>query len=78
MILAAAAYAWLKKTQSDARLAEALRTESLFRAEQANSAWKGGDAMIGTLLALEGLPDTESNDEIRRTRPYVNRAEQAL
>jgi hypothetical protein len=51
-------------------------TESHFRAEQAKAA--GGDAVTAALLALEGLRDETSNDELQRTRPFVNEASNEL
>src|SRR5262245_3499268 len=49
---------------------EGLKADSYFRAEQA--AHTGADAVLGTLLALEGLRDEMSDDERQRTRPFVN------
>jgi KaiC/GvpD/RAD55 family RecA-like ATPase len=52
------------------------KTESYLRAEQASQA--GADAVTAALLALEGLPDSTSADDVQRTRPFVGEAWQAL
>jgi hypothetical protein len=51
---------------------DALTRESYFRAEQAKQA--GADEVTAALLALEGLPDSGSGDDAKRTRPLVNAA----
>ena len=65
-----------QKYLAEANFREAQRTESLFRAEQAQQA--GSDAVTAALLALEGLPDRTASDEARRSRPFVREAWKVL
>jgi WD domain, G-beta repeat len=44
-------------------------TQSRFLTPLANQAVKEGDAATGMLLALEALPDSRGDDELKRTRP---------
>ncbi|HRI88718.1 MAG TPA: WD40 repeat domain-containing protein, partial [Candidatus Hydrogenedentes bacterium] len=70
--------AQLAKELASKNLQDAMRTESLFRAQQAQAALKSGDAVTSMILALDGLPDASSETEIRRNRPWVIEAEAAL
>jgi WD40 repeat protein len=57
---------------------EALRTESKFLTDQAHREIDAGDATNGLLLALEALPDPDSDKESQRTRPFWPPAQVAL
>jgi hypothetical protein len=57
---------------------QALISESMTRSEQASRALAAGDAATAILLALEGLPDAASADNLRATRPSVPQTEEIL
>src|SRR5262249_30913432 len=70
ILCAAVAVAEIQRRHAVANLRAGQVTESHFRAEQAARALVGGDAATAALLALDGLPDTTSDDSLRRDRPY--------
>jgi hypothetical protein len=65
-----------KSKEAPANFREGRRTESYFRAAQAKQA--GADMVTAALLVLEGLPDSTSEDDAQRTRPFINEARNAL
>jgi flagellar biosynthesis/type III secretory pathway M-ring protein FliF/YscJ len=56
--------------RAEANLRRGQIAESYFRAEQAKAA--GADTVMAAMLALEGLNDETSDDELQRTRPFVS------
>jgi WD40 repeat protein len=46
-------------------------TASLFRETQSVNAFISGDAVTAMLLALDGVPDEQAEDEFQRSRPIV-------
>lgn len=57
---------------------QALRTQSLFLTDLSNQQIHNGDKAAGMLLALEALPDNDSQKQSQRERPYVVEAEASL
>jgi WD domain, G-beta repeat len=53
-------------------------TSSLYRAEQSIKALQHGDAVMATLIAVDGLPDTQAEEPFQRTKPYVPEIEEAV
>jgi WD40 repeat protein len=56
----------------------ALRTDSILKAEQANRFTAGGDAATAVNIALDAVRDERSTDDRQRTRPLVPEAASAL
>lgn len=57
---------------------QALLNQSRFLTKEADAAVANGDATLGVQLALGALPDTKSDDDITKRRPYWQPAEYSL
>lgn len=67
-----------QRDQAELQRNAALRASSAQLASQARGALAEGEAVQALLLALEALPDPTARDPIRRARPYVTAARDAL
>src|SRR5262245_29287187 len=76
--LARAGFAYVQRDRALAQRNAALMAQSRFLADEAARRTKAGNAADGLLLALEALPDADSDDPIQRVRPYWYKAEQSL
>lgn len=67
-----------KKQEARKNLENEAKTAALFRANQADAALKGGDAVAAMLLALEALPDKHADEDYQRNLPTMPSAKLAL